>query len=94
MRFLILFLCSISLAGAEARIENEKPGEREFLGCNKYPPDKKFRWGVRGEVGPAELVFRDRATRVLRMGEAGESERSAASSGTRLRVASDRRRLN
>ena len=46
-----------SLAHAEARLpEAEKPGEREFLGCNKYPADKKFRWGVRGEVGVPELV--------------------------------------
>jgi len=34
----------------------EKPGEKEFLGCNKYPESKKFRWGVRGEVGVSELV--------------------------------------
>jgi general secretion pathway protein D len=36
--------------------EAPRPGEREFLGCNKYPSDKKFRWGVRGEVGVGELV--------------------------------------
>src|SRR5206468_7507477 len=28
----------------------------EFLGCKKYPPDKKFKWSVRGEVGVAELT--------------------------------------
>lgn len=32
------------------------PGEREFLGCSKYPEHKRFKWGVRGEVGVAELV--------------------------------------
>ena len=36
--------------------EAARPGEHEFLGCNKYPADKKFRWGVRGEVGVPELV--------------------------------------
>jgi general secretion pathway protein D len=54
MRFLLLMLCLSSVARAEARLE--KPGEKEFLGCNKYPADKKFRWGVRGEIGIPELV--------------------------------------
>ncbi|HEY7954211.1 MAG TPA: type II secretion system secretin GspD, partial [Polyangia bacterium] len=34
----------------------EKPGEKEFVECNKYPPGKRFRWGVRGEVSVGELV--------------------------------------
>ncbi|HEX4461973.1 MAG TPA: type II secretion system secretin GspD [Polyangia bacterium] len=32
------------------------PGADEFLGCKKYPLDKKFKWTVRGEVGVAELA--------------------------------------
>jgi general secretion pathway protein D len=53
MRFWLLAISITALAHAEARF---KPGEQEFLGCNKYPADKKFRWGVRGEVGLPELV--------------------------------------
>lgn len=33
-----------------------RPGESELLGCHRYPEDKRFRWGVRGEVGVGELV--------------------------------------
>jgi hypothetical protein len=44
------------LALNEHTEENSKPGEKEFSGCHKYPESKKFRWGVRGEVGVAELV--------------------------------------
>ncbi len=32
------------------------PGEKEFSGCKRYPPDKRFHWGVRGEVGLPDLV--------------------------------------
>ena len=32
------------------------PGADAFLGCKKYPGDKKFKWSVRGEVGVAELA--------------------------------------
>ncbi|MDB4965510.1 MAG: ral secretion pathway protein [Myxococcales bacterium] len=32
------------------------PGADEFVGCKKYPADKKFKWSVRGEVGVAELA--------------------------------------
>jgi general secretion pathway protein D len=32
------------------------PGAEAFLGCKKYPADKKFKWSVRGEVGVAELA--------------------------------------
>ena len=32
------------------------PGADAFLGCKKYPSDKKFKWSVRGEVGVAELA--------------------------------------
>jgi general secretion pathway protein D len=35
---------------------DEKPGEAVFTGCHKYPESKRFRWGVRGEVGVPELV--------------------------------------
>src|SRR5207245_1033190 len=48
--------CFILTSLAQAEVRLEKPGEKEFLGCNKYPADKKFRWGVRGEVGVPELV--------------------------------------
>ena len=50
-----LLILTSTLAHAEARLP-EKPGEQEFLGCNKYPSDKRFRWGMRGEVGVGELV--------------------------------------
>src|SRR5207302_5015406 len=53
MRFVWLAIWITVDTRAEARL---KPGEQEFLGCNKYPPDKKFRWGMRGEVGVGELV--------------------------------------
>jgi len=32
------------------------PGADAFVGCNKYPRDKKFKWSVRGEVGVGELA--------------------------------------
>ena len=32
------------------------PGADEFLGCKKYPPEKRFKWTVRGEVGVGELA--------------------------------------
>ncbi|HEX9105482.1 MAG TPA: hypothetical protein VF997_24895, partial [Polyangia bacterium] len=32
------------------------PGADAFLGCKKYPGDKKFKWSVRGEVGVGELA--------------------------------------
>jgi len=32
------------------------PGADAFLGCEKYPADKKFKWSVRGEVGVGELA--------------------------------------
>src|SRR5438067_52099 len=55
---LILYLGGVASAGSARPPElvPEKPGEKEFLGCNKYPDTKRFRWGVRGEVGVAELV--------------------------------------
>ena len=54
--------CSSALsAGAlaathEPPLVGDPPGEKEFVGCHKYPESKRFRWGVRGEVGVAELV--------------------------------------
>jgi general secretion pathway protein D len=32
------------------------PGAEQFLGCKKYPLEKKFKWSVRGEVGVGELA--------------------------------------
>jgi general secretion pathway protein D len=32
------------------------PGAEAFLGCQKYPPEKRFKWSVRGEVGVSELA--------------------------------------
>lgn len=32
------------------------PGADAFVGCKKYPADKKFKWSVRGEVGVGELA--------------------------------------
>lgn len=32
------------------------PGQEEFLGCEKYPVNKRFKWSVRGEVGVSELA--------------------------------------
>jgi general secretion pathway protein D len=32
------------------------PGETDFLGCHKYPENKRFKWTIRGEVGLPELV--------------------------------------
>ncbi len=61
----VLTLLSIFMAGvAGAREERllavkptaTPPGADEFLGCKKYPPDKKFKWTVRGEVGVSELA--------------------------------------
>jgi general secretion pathway protein D len=40
----------------ETSLAESLPGGREVLGCHKYPRDKKFRWGVRGEVSVNELV--------------------------------------
>jgi general secretion pathway protein D len=34
----------------------ELPGSKEFVGCQRYPETKKFRWSVRGEVGVPELI--------------------------------------
>ncbi len=56
----LVILCLGGVATAETtrapELVPEKPGEKEFLGCNKYPESKRFRWGVRGEVGVSELV--------------------------------------
>lgn len=55
MRWSWLLVLLPTLARAEAR-PPELPGEREVLGCRKYPATKRFKWGVRGEVGVGELV--------------------------------------
>lgn len=39
-----------------APLVEQKPGESEFVRCSRYPDGKRFRWGVRGEVGVGELV--------------------------------------
>jgi len=44
------------LRGDEDKPPLDLPGEKEFVGCKKYPDGKRFRWGVRGEVGVTELV--------------------------------------
>jgi general secretion pathway protein D len=43
-------------SGATAAELPATPGAEAFLGCKKYPPEKKFKWSVRGEVGVAELA--------------------------------------
>ncbi len=50
MRILVASLLLSSLAAAA-----ESPA-RAFTGCQRYPADKRFRWGIRGEVGVPELV--------------------------------------
>ena len=44
------------LRSDEDRPPPELPGEHDFVGCKRYPDGKRFRWGVRGEVGVTELV--------------------------------------
>jgi general secretion pathway protein D len=43
-------------AATAAPLEVARPGAEQFLGCKKYPADKRFKWSVRGEVGVAELA--------------------------------------
>src|SRR5688500_5612376 len=47
MKFAFVFLLIVSNAWAE---------DLGALDCKQYPPTKKFKWGVRGEVGLPELV--------------------------------------
>ncbi|HEY1585298.1 MAG TPA: type II secretion system secretin GspD [Polyangia bacterium] len=50
-------LAALRAQGAEpAPKPPATPGANAFLGCEKYPADKKFKWSVRGEVGVAELA--------------------------------------
>jgi general secretion pathway protein D len=66
LRLALPFVLVTALARAETKLpapaappepdENARPGERAFLGCKKYPPDKRFRWNVKSEVGVDELV--------------------------------------
>src|SRR5205823_807238 len=52
-----LLLAAARAHGAEpAPPAPPPPGADSFLGCKKYPTDKKFKWSVRGEVGVAELA--------------------------------------
>ncbi len=37
-------------AGAAAAVEPSYPGEKEATSCQKFPPGKKFKWELRGEV--------------------------------------------
>jgi general secretion pathway protein D len=57
---LLIVLCGVARAREErlapARSTLAPPGADEFLGCKKYPPEKKFKWSVRGEVGVSELA--------------------------------------
>ena len=62
--WLVLSLLAAHAHGAEPPIKlaaretkpPAPPGAEEFLGCEKYPADKKFKWSVRGEVGVGELA--------------------------------------
>ncbi len=64
MRLRFALLCGLALvvsdvayARATAAVEAPPPpGADAFLGCQKYPPEKKFKWSVRGEVGVGELA--------------------------------------
>src|SRR5205814_4482470 len=42
--------------GVAAELPPPPPGVDAFVGCQKYPAAKKFKWSVRGEVGVAELA--------------------------------------
>ena len=50
------FVMSLLVAAQASGAELPEPGADAFLGCKKYPADKKFKWSVRGEVGVAELA--------------------------------------
>jgi general secretion pathway protein D len=53
----VVLLPADGLARATAAVDAPPPpGADTFLGCQKYPPDKKFKWSVRGEVGVGELT--------------------------------------
>lgn len=60
--FPILVLATAAQAGPPLTTRDatplveQKPGESEFVRCSRYPDGKRFRWGVRGEVGVGELV--------------------------------------
>src|SRR5439155_339539 len=43
-------------AAAAPGSDGALPGEDSFAGCQRYPADKRFRWGARGEIGVPELV--------------------------------------
>ena len=54
---IISLLAAVRAHGAEpAPKPPSTPGADAFLGCEKYPADKKFKWSVRGEVGVGELA--------------------------------------
>src|SRR5216110_3705585 len=58
-RWMWLIACFTVVAargGAAAELPPPPPGVDAFVGCQKYPADKKFKWSVRGKVGVAELA--------------------------------------
>src|SRR5690242_12883468 len=59
LRLLVMVFVTAAAASARAATTAEPPpppGADAFVGCKKYPPDKKFKWSVRGEVGVGELA--------------------------------------
>jgi general secretion pathway protein D len=64
MRFqLVIVVFLVALPARAERLTNPAPsvapavpGQEQFLGCEKYPAGKKFKWSVRGEVGVSELA--------------------------------------
>lgn len=55
MRWIVV-AAALSSFSSVAAAELKAPGAEAFLGCKKYPGDKKFKWSVRGEVGVPELA--------------------------------------
>lgn len=49
-------LAAQTAAAAQPAEPPPPPGAEAFLGCQKYPPEKRFKWSVRGEVGVSELA--------------------------------------
>src|SRR3954471_17729833 len=56
MGLIACFTVVAARGGAAAELPPPPPGVDAFVGCKKYPADKKFKWSVRGEVGVNELA--------------------------------------